>query len=135
MSELEDRINAVLNDPAQMNQIAGLARSLMGGEAEAAPPSGDEGGMFGKLGELAKNFMGGGSDGETLPDPAMLGRLSRLMQEGGIGKSREHDLLEAMKPYLSEKRRGKMDRALKIAQMARIARIAMGETGGDGSGL
>ena len=38
-------------------------------------------------------------------------------------------LLEAMKPYLSEKRRAKMDKAIKIAGLARIARLAMGEMG------
>ena len=42
-------------------------------------------------------------------------------------------LLEAMKPYLSEKRRQKMDKALKIARLARIAGIAMGETEGSGN--
>ena len=41
-------------------------------------------------------------------------------------------LLEAMRPYLSEKRRSKMDKAMKIAWLAQIARLAMGEMGGDG---
>lgn len=31
MSELEDKINGILGDPAQMEKIAGLAKSLMGG--------------------------------------------------------------------------------------------------------
>ena len=37
-----------------------------------------------------------------------------------------------MRPYLSEKRRGKMDRAMKLAKLARIARLAIGEMEDDG---
>ena len=35
-----------------------------------------------------------------------------------------------MKPYLSEKRQGKIDRAMKLARLARIAGLALGEAGG-----
>ena len=47
----------------------------------------------------------------------------------GGDSGREQALLKAMAPYLSEKRRGKMDRALQLARLARIARLALGETG------
>jgi len=104
---LEEQLNSILSDPAQMEKIAGLARSLMGGgEApEEKPPAGDEG------------F-----------DPGLLQRLSRMMKGGSDG--REQALLKAMAPYLSEKRRGKLDRAMQLARMARIARMALRETGG-----
>lgn len=129
MSEFEDRINSVLNDPEQMDKIANLAKSLMGGEAQKADPG--DGGMMGKLGELAKGLTGGGSSGRDSPDidPAMLGKIGRLMKAGNAQNSNERALLEAMKPYLTEKRRQKMDRALQLAKLARIARIAMGEMG------
>ena len=129
MSEFEDRINSVLNDPEQMDKIASLAKSLMGGGAQSTD-SGD-GGMIGKLGELAKGLSSGGSAGQESPavDPAMLGKIGRLMKAGNAQSSNERALLEAMKPYLTEKRRQKMDRALQLAKLARIARIAMGEMG------
>ena len=129
MSEFEDRIYSVLNDPEQMDKIASLAKSLMGGGAQSMD-SGD-GGMMGKLGELAKGLSGGGSAGQESPaiDPAMLGKIGRLMKAGNAQSSNERALLEAMKPYLTEKRRQKMDRALQLAKLARIARIAMGEMG------
>ncbi len=56
----------------------------------------------------------------------------RLLRQGGAEKPQEQALLEAMRPYLSEKRRSKMDKAMKIARLAQIARLAMGEMGGDG---
>ena len=130
MSEFEDRINSVLNDPEQMDKIANLAKSLMGGGDGQGADAGD-GGMMGKLGELAKGLSGGGSAGQESPaiDPAMLGKIGRLMKAGNAQSSNERALLEAMKPYLTEKRRQKMDRALQLAKLARIARIAMGEMG------
>ena len=105
MGELEDQLNSILSDPKQMEQIAGLARSLMGGgEAKAAPEPGEPG-----------------------VDPGQLQRLMQAMKGGDSGRAQA--LLKAMAPYLSEKRRGKVDRALQIARLARIARLAM-ETGG-----
>ena len=131
MSEFEDRINSVLSDPEQMDKIANLAKSLMGGEAPRESPS-EEGGMLGKIGELAKGLMGGEEPdrGGMDIDPAMLGKISKLMSAGSKQDSDQRALLEAMKPYMSEKRRQKMDKALKIARLARIARLAMGEMGG-----
>ena len=125
MSELEDRINSVLSDPGQMEKITKLAQSLMGGQGAAMP---------GMLGELMKGAPDGGdSTGGGMPDMEMLGRIGKLLNSGGAGNQKEQALLEAMKPYLSEKRRSKMDRAIKIARLARLARFAMGETESDGN--
>lgn len=124
MGELEDRINSILSDPAQMAEISKLAQSLMGGGGEEAP-AGDESAPGG-LGGLARSMLGGGGEESPALDPALLQRLLR----GSEGSGRQQALLEAMKPYLSERRREKMDRAIKLARMARIARLAMGE--GDG---
>ena len=103
MNELEQQLNSILSDPKQMEQIAGLARSLMGDGAKNDPAP------------------------ESGPDTALLERIASLMQSGGDG--REQALLKAMEPYLSEKRRGKLNNALRLAKLARIARLAM-ETGG-----
>lgn len=113
MSELEDMISSVLNDPEQMNMISSLAKSLMGGQDEPG---------------------NGKASAPAMPDidPAMLGRISRLMQAGNEDNTNERALLEAMRPYLSEKRRNKMDRAMKIAKLARIAKLAIGEMGAGG---
>ena len=129
MSELEDKINGILGDPAQMEKIAGLAKSLMGGSdggSETAEKTKSAGGGLDSL----MQSLGGG---EGAIDPAMLARLSRALSSGAGEKKQERALLEAMKPYLSEKRRSKMDKAIKLARLASIARIAMGEMGGDSS--
>lgn len=104
MGELEERLNSILSDPGQMEKIAGLARSLMGGEA-AAPET-------------------------PAPDAGLLKKLGGLMAQNTQTPSREQALLAAMRPWLSERRREKMDRALQLARMARLAQLAMGELGG-----
>ena len=109
MDELEEKINSVLSDAQQMEKITKLAQSIMAGNA---PESGND----------APNDLGF--------DMSMLSRISGLMNSGGEKDKKERGLLEAMSPYLSEKRRGKMERALKIAKLTRLARIAMEESEG-----
>lgn len=109
MDELEGQIRQVLGDPAQMAQIMGLAQSLMGGGGDApqekpSPPAQD-GGLLGKLGTMMKQ-----------PSP----------------QGDRQALLQAMRPYLSEKRQRKLDRALQITRMAHLARRAMEGLGGSG---
>lgn len=115
MGELEDRISSVLSDPGQMEQIMAMAKSLMGpqdapqAKTEAAPS---------KVSSLMENL-----------DPAMLGRLMGSFSGGGQS-DRKHALLEAMKPYLSQRRREKLDRAMELARMIHMAELAFGVFGG-----
>lgn len=116
MSDFEDRLNSILGDPAQMEKITAMAKSLMGGgesaQEQPKPSPTKDSGMF-----------------ETL-DPALLGRLSKVM--GGMNRTDDkRALLEAMKPYLSEKRREKLERAMKLAKMIHMAELAFGTLGGD----
>lgn len=116
MSDFEDRLNSILNDPAQMEKITSMAKSLMGGgEPSQEPPQAEpkkDTGLF-----------------ETF-DPAVLGRLTKAM--GSMNrKDEKRALLEAMKPYLSPKRREKLERAMKLARMIHMAEIAFGASGGN----
>lgn len=107
MNEFEDKLNSLLNDPKQMESFASFAKSIMGGEApmpiNQAPDI----------------------------DPALMKKIAFLMSRGDSIGNNDKRLLEAMKPYLSEKRRSKMDRAMKIARLASIAELAASEFGGE----
>ena len=105
MGELEDRLSSILNDPEQMRRISSLAQTLMGGES-SAPTGNAEGPKEGGL-------------------PGSLGSLLSPPHSGGDKTA----LLEALKPWLSEKRQKKLARAMRLAQMARLARFAMGDLG------
>ncbi len=109
MSDFEDKLNKLLNDPKEMERFAGFARSLMSGSDSV------------------------GTEQSTAPDidPSLLKGLNGMLS--GKNGGRDTRLLEAMRPYLSEKRRGKMDRAMKLARLAGIAELAAG-LGGDDDG-
>ena len=116
MSDFEEQLNSILSDPAQMEKITSMAKSLMGG-GETAQERSEH--LPKKESSLLETF-----------DPAMLGRLSKVMS----GMNRQDDkqaLLEAMKPYLSQPRREKLERAMKLAKMIHMAEIAFGTLGGD----
>ena len=107
MSELEDRLSSILSYPEQMARISSLAQSLMGGGGDA--PAREEtqaaSGLSGALGSL----------------------LSPPKRETPGGDPQA--LLKALQPFLSEKRRQKLSRAMRLARMASLARMAMGEMG------
>ena len=107
MSDFEERLNSILNDPEQMDRIAAMAKSLMGGEREEPQPS-----------KSAEAF--------ALPD---MGSLMRAF--GGGAADDKQALLDAMKPYLSPRRQDKLERAIKLARMIGMAETAFGMFGGD----
>ena len=117
MSEWEDRINQILGDPEQMAQISQMAQSLMGGA------SGEKDNTAGGPGDL-------GGLGDLGIDPGLIGRVAKLLREEQSGDDHKQALLTAMRPYLSEKRREKLDRAMKLARLSHLAKLAMGEDGG-----
>ena len=117
MSELEDRINSILSSPEEMNRLMQTAQSILGG---AAPTEGAP------------------AREESMPglNPALMSKLAGMFGGGQSSapetKSDKLALIEAMSPFLGEKRRRKMSRALQIARAARIAGVFFSENGGDG---
>ena len=109
MDELGEKLDALLHDPQQLGKIAQLASSLMGDGGETQPPA-------------------------PQPEPGFdAGQLRRMLSavRGSGRDSASRHLLEAMKPYLAEKRRRKIDRAMKLARLASLAELAAGEMGED----
>jgi hypothetical protein len=130
MSEFEDKLNKILSSPEDLEKIAGLARTLSSGGAAAdgAPGGGDSeaapSGGAAELGGLAGALSG--------LDPKMLGLVGRLMREYSSGGNDKSELIHALRPYLREDRREKIDKAAEIAKLARLAKVAFGEfSGGD----
>ena len=107
MDEIGEKLDALLNDPKQ----------------------------FGKIAQLASSILGDGGD-QSAPEPDLdldMGQLRRMMSalRGGGHDSANRHLLEAMKPYLAEKRRRKIDRAMKLARLASLAELAAEDLEGD----
>ena len=144
-------INNILNDPEQMKKVMEMAGQLMGnsGDAAASPQSEEQaapsldnilsslgansggvdpqlaqllsgmgaklGGLFGGGGSPLGNLFGGGAGLQS-----MIQNASRSLSGGNDKKQ----LIEALKPYLSEERRQKLDRAMVFAKVMHVAGAA-----------
>lgn len=125
MGEFEEKLNSILGDQQAMGQIMALAQSLgkqsssdqeekdtAPEPAEDAPPD---------LSQLMGNL-----------DPKMVQLGMRLMREYQQDDGQNTALLQALRPYLREERRGQLDKAVQIAKMSRLLRVALGSLGGKG---
>lgn len=106
---LEDKLQQILNDPDSMAQIMSLAQSLGGSQQEEQSPVSPP----------------------TPPiDEGMMQAMMGLMQQARQTDSRQEALLAALKPYLAPERREKIDRAMQLAKISRIAGSALRNYGG-----
>lgn len=120
MGEFDEKLNAILGDPQAMGQIMALAQSLGGGQSqpsvpaqpEAAQPPEPEAGNF--LGEL---------------DPRMMRVGMRVLEAYRSGDDRKTALLNALRPFLKEERYAALDRAVQIARLSKMIRVALEELG------
>ena len=159
MSDLEGMINGILSNPEEMKKIMDMAGKIMGsdGGGQGAVPAAalnthtpsldsilsglnregaasTEGNLLGGGG--LKSLLSGGGLQKLLGNSTVQKLISspvvqNLVSDAVNPKNDKKELFDAMKPYLSEKRRAKMDKAMKIARLARIAKLAMGELGED----
>ena len=104
MDELEQKLGAVLNNPQLMQQIMSMAQSLSG-PSEAPPPATES------------------QVTEVLNPELIQGILSIA---GKIGADpHQKALLSALRPYLTEYRIGKLERAMRAAKLASLASTAL----------
>ncbi len=96
MSQFEDKLNAVLSNPESMAQIMKLAQSI--GEQTA------------------------GSEIQDTPADTGSEKANPVSSGQDV---RYRDLLEALKPYLSEQRRAKLDKAIRLSRLSGLARTAL----------
>ena len=133
MAEFEDKLNSILGNQAAMNQIMALARSLSGeqpaGEASPAPEEPGE----------AAYAPAGEASAPPAPDlAALMGQIDPQMIQVGIDvirqvqstEDRNAALLNALRPFLREEKRARLDRALRVARMTRLVRVALSTLGG-----
>ena len=101
MSDLEDKLGAILSNPQIMQQIASMAQ-VMGhsaGEQQQAQPK---------------------SAPPAMPDPAMLQSVAGMLQKSNVDQDQQ-ELLHALSPFLSQGRISKLERAMRAARMANFA--------------
>lgn len=110
MSDFDEKLNSILNDPGSMAQIMQLAQSLSGGASNAAPPPPPAPPADGDA--PAEGF-----------DPQTLRRFLPLLKEMQSGESSHaSQLLLALKPYLKAEKQDKVGRAIQIARLIRMGK-------------
>ena len=125
MDELERALRAVLDDPAQLQELRALAGSLGLGQPDAAAPQ-----------EAAVPPMPPPApppaqppkppvqETVSLPEPA-----AAMLRQAGKADKKQEALLLALKPFLRKDRQSKIDRALQAARLASLASLALKHRG------
>ena len=114
MAELEETLNHILGDENAMGQIMALAQSLTGGQSSEEEPTQTVSQEPPDLSAL----LGG-------VDPALLRLGTELLQSTQSRNRRTAALGEALKPFVRPERRGRLDRAVQLAEMIGLARAAL----------
>ena len=126
MAEFEEKLNALLSDPGAMGQILSIAKALTsegGASGEEISPSSVSPQAEQDLKEPSPPL------GEALPplgdlDPKLVQTALRLFSAYNDSDDRRTALLSALRPFLKEERLAKMERAVQIAKLSRVARLA-----------
>ena len=123
MSEFEDKLQSILGNADAMDQIMSIARSISGNPPAQEVPDLSE--------ELCPQTVQSTSDtGDPFTllnglDPRLLQIGMRLLSEYNSNDNRTVALLNALQPFVREERYAKVDKAVQIAKLSRLIRIAL----------
>ena len=137
MGEFEEKMNAILGNKETMGQIMALAQSL-GKPAPPAPEPEEEPGEPGwERAGGPDPEDGAGKDPLSILgslDPRMVQMGMRLLKEYRAGDDRNTALLAALRPFLRKERYARLDRAIQIARLSRVLRVAFQSLSGKEEG-
>lgn len=112
MDDLSSKISEILSDPQAIEQIKGLGEMLGMNNTSSAPIHKEE---SSKSDNMLSNMLGGVSPSML----SMMTKLAPLMSD----LNKEDDttrLLFALRPFLSDERKKKLDEASKILKMMKL---------------
>ena len=104
MTEMDDKLGAILNNPAMMQQIMAMAQTL----GQQTPPKEESPPPF---------------------DPNMIQKVMGLGTQTSID-SNQQALLTALNPYLPHQRLNKLEKAMRAAKLAKLASSLLNTGGG-----
>ena len=110
MSEFEEKLEQILNNRQAMDQIMALANSL---NSTAAPND-----------SSASPAASAPESFDPPINPALLTNLFSLFSDSQLDDEKTA-LLQALRPFVREERYAKLDRAIRIARLSRLIRMAL----------
>lgn len=125
MSELDEKLNALLSDPNSMAQVMQLAQQLSGtfggaSQPAAASPPPPPPPQQPLQPSFDTSFLGG-------LDPKLIGRFLPLIQEYTQSNSNTTQLLYALRPFLKAEKQDKIERAAKLARLIHLGKKFLSE--------
>ena len=149
MADLDERLSQLLSDPAAMERLTELARALQtrqnsadpAAPTQSSPPSEQQGNtpLNAVLSNLLSNEQPTGSEENRFTEEAappvspLLSILPQILQavsgNGDFIKHERVNLLQAMRPYLKDRRTDSIERAIRMANITKAATLAMHELG------
>lgn len=143
MSDFEEKLNTILSSPEAMSQIAAIAQSL-GGDSKHDTPAAEEAPQETQPQDVPPQTAS--SQGEAVPalasassltgllsgiDPGMIAKLLPLVSELNSSQNDERaQLLYALRPFLKESRRDKIEEALRLAKLLHVGKTLLSTLGG-----
>lgn len=109
MSELEEKLGAVLSNPQLMQQIMSMAQAMGSGQTPKEDTPKEDTPKEAPVTQPMPNL-----------DPRLLQSISGMAQNSSVDKNQQ-SLLKALSPYLSHNRISKLERAMRAARMAGVA--------------
>ncbi len=106
MDDISQKISSILNDPESFETIKNIADSLMGDGAAQYEPTKQSGDFSQLFGELSTEQMG-----------SIMRVMGALNSKTGDNRTA---LLLALKPHLSQMRRDRVDKAVKLLKIASV---------------
>ena len=94
-----------------MEQILSLARSLGASSGQTEAPAGEA--------PMPSSEFG------FQPDPRMLSGIASLLGQCSSDDDQRVALLRALKPFVKEQRYARLDKAIRITRLSRMARMAL----------
>ena len=122
MSEFEDKLQSILGNPQAMDQIMSIARSISGNPPPQDDPTPSEEDL------RPQSFQTTPNDPFALLnglDPRLLQIGMRLLSEYNSDDNQTTALLSALQPFVRQERYAKLDKALQIAKLSRVIRVAL----------
>lgn len=123
MSELQDKLNSLLSDPAGMAQVVQLAQQLSSTMEPSAAPTPQSSAPH--PGPSSPPPSPNPPPSTALPGGIDLGTVSRflpVLQALSSDQSHSMQLLNALRPYLKEEKQGKVERAARLARLITVGK-------------
>ncbi len=142
MADLSAILQQAMADPQIMSQVASLAQSLgmQGGQQPSSPPQtqaeapasipAEAPTMAAPAAAFPQFHMPGAGSMPQMDPRQLMGSLLKLSQNIG-GDERQLALIRALKPFVRPERARKLERAIQIARMSRLAEQALGGLSGN----